>query len=306
MLLKAALASLGIEARYAAVRTFESDPAPYRFPEADRWGYLTLVVRTEPEAAWTWLDPGMRWAPFGTLAPGAQGASAWVLPEPGETTALRTTAPQDDGARGRDTEMQLTLAEDGTLRGEGVERYLGFEGASARNGLEQMDEARRRQAVEASLARVFPGLTLESLALENEAEGIAIRYAFTVPGFARDLGEGRQLLRIDAFQANLGRRFLARGARSTPLLVANTDRARTTVQLALPEGAEVERGVEAAREHGPFGDYKRDVAVDGRRIAIRETLDMHRARVAPEQYADFAAWVSAVDRAQSVELVVRR
>jgi len=306
VLLKAALASLGIEARYAAIRPFEADPAPYRFPEGDRWGYMALVVRPEPGDGWIWLDPGMRWAPFGTLAPGARGATAWILPEPGETAAQRTTAPQDDGQRGRDTEMRLVLGADGALHGEGVERYLGFDGAAARNGLEQMDDARRQQAIEASLARVFPGLSLDSLAIENEASGIAVRYAFSVPAFARDLGDGRQLVRIDAFQANLGRRFLARGTRETPLLVANPDRARISLQLELPEGTVVERGVEAAREFGPFGDYKRDVAFDGRVLAIRESLDMHRARVAPEQYADFANWVSAVDRAQSVELVVRR
>lgn len=306
VLLKAALASLGIDARYAAVRTFEADPAPYRFPDADRWGYVALVVRPERDAEWIWLDPGMRWAPFGTLAPGAQGANAWVLPEPGEITAQRTTTPRDDGQRGRDTDLRLVLGADGALHGEGVERYLGFDGAAARNGLDQMDEERRRQAIEASLARVFPGLTLESLALENEADGVAVRYAFTVPGFARDLGEGRQLLRIDAFQANLGRRFLARSTRETPLLVAGADHARVTMKLELPEGTAVERGVDAAREHGPFGDYKRDVAFDGRSLVIRETLDMNQARVAPGAYADFAAWVSAVDRAQAVELVVRR
>jgi hypothetical protein len=133
-----------------------------------------------------------------------------------------------------------------------------------------------------------------------------VRYALTVPGFARSIGDGRQLLQIDAFQANLGKRFLARGSRETPLLVANADRARVSLKLELPEGMVVERGIDAAREHGAFGDYKRDVAFDGTTLAIRETLDMHRARIAPDAYADFAAWVSAVDRAQSVELVVKR
>ncbi|WP_373046428.1 tetratricopeptide repeat protein [Vulgatibacter sp.] len=306
LLLKAAFAALGIDARYAAVRTFDVDPDPYRFPDASRWGHLALVVRPGPEADWIWLDPTTRWAPFGAVAPQAQGATAWILPEPGSTVAQRTTTPKHGGRQGRDTELRLVLDAEGALSGTGVERYLGFEGAAARAGLERMDPERRKQVIEASLARIFPGLTLESLELENEADGVAVRYAFRLPGFARDLGEGRQRLQLEMFQANLGRRFLARGSRETPLLVASAEQARISVQLELPEGATLVGGVEAAREHGPFGDYKRDVAVDGRTIAIREALDLHRNRVEPAAYGDFAAWVSAVDRAQSVELVIQR
>jgi len=79
-----------------------------------------------------------------------------------------------------------------------------------------------------------------------------------------------------------------------------------TLHLELPQGAVVEGGVEAAREHGPFGDYRRDVGVEGSRVAIREALDLHRGRVPPEAYPAFADWVSAVDRAQQIELVYRR
>jgi len=306
LLLKAAFDALGIESRYAAVRTFDRDPAPYRFPEADRWSHIVLVVRTAPDAPWIWLDPATRFAPFGALAPQAQGVSAWILPEPGETGAMRTTTPVHDGPAGREVELRLALGEDGVLRGEGRERYLGFEAAAARSGLEQMDADRRRQVVEGSLAGAFPGLTLQSLDIAFEEGVVEVRYAFEQPNATRSRGDGRQALQLSALEADLGRRYLARASRETPLLVAAPERAAVTLHLELPQGAVVEGGVEAAREHGPFGDYRRDVGVEGRTVAIREQLLVERGRVEPARYADFADWVSAVDRAQTVELIFRR
>lgn len=307
LLLKAALDSLGIEARYAAVRTFDQDPDSYRFPEPERWGYVVLAVRPDREGGYVWLDPSTRWMPFGMLSPVARDTTAWILPEPGETEARRVSTPDGaDAPRGRAVDLKLALAADGSLAGEGVERYLGFEGAVARSALDDMDDDRRRQVVEGSLAGAFRGLTLEDLSVENDAGGVSIRYRFKVPSFARDLGQGRQLVDLDFFAAGLGRRFLARGSRETPLLLAAPERTVIRTEMTLPDGAKLERPIDPAREHGPYGDYRRAVATGGGKIAIDESLDVARNRITPDAYRDFAAWVSAVDRAQAIEAVVAR
>lgn len=306
-LIKAALDDLGIEARFAAIRTFEQDPAPYRFPEPNRFGYMALAVRVDKNAPWIWLDPGVRGMPFGELIPAAQGVTAWILPEPGENRSWRVTTPEGraDG-RGREVELRVALAADGELSGTGVERYLGYDAAVALESLEQMDDERRRQVVESSLSRNFRGLTLEELEVVPQVGAVELRYRFRVPGYGRAIGADRMLVDLDFFSANLGRRYLARGSRETALLISQPERTAARVELVLPEGLHVEHGIEAAREHGPFGDYRRAVAVGDHTVGIEETMELSRGRIAPEAYPQFASWAAAVDRAQAMELVLVR
>lgn len=323
VLLKAALDELGIEARFAALRPFDQDPSPMRFPRSGRFGHLALAVRPEPRGGLVWLDPTVRWAPFGEVAPLVRGVPGYLLPLPGEEGPLATSSPTlQDVPQGREIELELTVGGDGALVGSGVERYLGFEAAWARSGLERLDEERRRQVIEAALAKSFRGLILEELVVEGEAAGsragggepgpagaVSLHYRFRVPGYAQDLGEGLSALPLEIFPADLGRRFLTRAQRQSPLLLASPERVRSRVELTLPRGASVIGGPEAARELGLFGGYKRVVAIEGCHgagpceVTIQEELDLERGRVSPREYQEFAGWALAVDRAQSEELI---
>ncbi|HEX4620358.1 MAG TPA: tetratricopeptide repeat protein, partial [Myxococcaceae bacterium] len=82
-LLKASLESLGYPSRVAAVRTFGVDPAAYAYPDEQLLQYV--AVRTElADGSVLWLDPLVRYAPFGELPEQALGErEAYLLPEPG-------------------------------------------------------------------------------------------------------------------------------------------------------------------------------------------------------------------------------
>jgi len=305
LLIKAALDELGIPNRWAVVRTWDQSPLDLRFPRTSRWAYLALVVRPDPQGGQLWLDPSMRWAPFGRLAPLAEGSPALLLPESGTDRPQATGTPAgSDAPRGRVVEVLLTLGEDGTLKGEGTERYLGFDAAWARGSLEKIDDDRRRQAVESALAKGFRGLTLDDLTVDPPGDTLTLRYRFTVPEAARELGQGLRSMDLDFFAAGLGRRFLARGDRETSLFLRAPEKVETRIQIELPPSLRIVGAPDAAREKGAFGDYKRSVAASPSRFAIEESLELSRGRVRPHEYRDFARWVMAVDRAQAAELVL--
>lgn len=306
VLLRAALAALGIESRFAVIRGFEENPRASRFPEVGRWS--AVVLTAEVGGKTLWLDPALRWAPFGEVRPSLRGQPGFLLPAPGDDPSVvrRVTAPAPgESPLGRSVEVRLEVAENGDVRGEGVERHLGYDGARARNSLENLDADRRRQGIEASLARSFRGLVLDDL--EVEAKGppgspVIIRYRFHAPGLARPLGDGRLGLE-GFFAADLGRKFLTRGVRETPLLVPEPERREITVHLALPAGTTLHR-LPDAEVRSEFGAWVRTVrpAVGG--AEIREELSLERRRVLPEEYPAFARWVTAVDRGQATEAIV--
>jgi hypothetical protein len=99
-LLKAALESAGFPARLAAVRSFGTDPAPYRFPNEVLFPYVCLQV-TVPGSQPVWLDTLVRYGPFGLLPEqAANGLEAYLLPEPGRPlVAVKTPAQGSSGGR---------------------------------------------------------------------------------------------------------------------------------------------------------------------------------------------------------------
>jgi hypothetical protein len=90
-LLIASLRALGFDARPVAVRTFTADPAPYLFPNESLLPYVCVRV-TLADGKALWLDPLVRYAPFGELPEFALGGrEAYVFPEPGRPLEKVTT-----------------------------------------------------------------------------------------------------------------------------------------------------------------------------------------------------------------------
>ncbi|GEJ59503.1 hypothetical protein [Anaeromyxobacter diazotrophicus] len=304
VLLQSLLEALGVRSRLALVRDFGRDPAPYRFPRPDLYGYA--VLRLERGGQVTWLDPTTRGTPYGVLPAQLRGAEALVLPGPGEQVEVARTPP-DDGSERRRTRLAVTVDAEGGAVLEGSDAYTGFEAAALRASVERLDGQARRQAMEQMLARSFRGAALLDLAVDGEGalEGpVTLRWRAKVERWAR-LEEGRAVAEQPVFPARLGARFLQRAARETPLLVAGDDRASLELSVTLPAGWQPLPGAQAALET-PFGSFRRVEQVSGGRLQRTDQLDLLRGRIAPADYPAFGAFARAVDAAQGEPLVFRR
>src|SRR5262249_39328026 len=151
---KAALEAEGFPARLAMVRTFATDPSPYRFPNEALFPYVCLRVEVPGHEA-VWLDTVIRYGPFGLLPEqAANGREAYLLPEPGRPlVALKTPAQQAQAVGGREVTLNLALSEDGTLSGDVLEVYSGFEAAQLAETLEGVSNEQRDQALQQALSR---------------------------------------------------------------------------------------------------------------------------------------------------------
>ena len=108
------------------------------------------------------------------------------------------------------------------------------------------------------------------------------------------------------FPAQLGRRLVTVGKRTTPLFIGESESSLTRVKLELPEGFAAPRVVPPVEEKSPFGRYARTEQLEGRTLTIEEELRLERGRIAPKDYGDFGAWAGNVDLIQSRDFVLRR
>ncbi|HZH02303.1 MAG TPA: DUF3857 domain-containing protein, partial [Myxococcaceae bacterium] len=158
--LKAGLEVLGVPTRIAAVRTFAVDPAPYRFPNEALFTYVCLRAQVGGEEVW--LDPLVRFAPFGELPEPARGREAYLLPEPGHPLK-KVKTPSGSAIPLKQVALALTLSETGTLSGSGEEAYSGFEAAQLGEALDALSPEQRTQALQSALTQYFGGATLSQL-----------------------------------------------------------------------------------------------------------------------------------------------
>ncbi len=302
-LLKAALEAEGFPARLAMVRTFATDPSPYRFPNEALFPYVCLRVDV-PGHEPVWLDTVIRYGPFGLLPEQAtNGREAYLLPEPGRPlVALKTPAQKSSG--GREVTLDLALAEDGTLSGDVLEVYSGFEAAQLAETLEGVSSEQRDQALQQALSRYFGGAQLSQLRLDvKRAVGapLSLRYHFVAPRFAR-VDEGRMTLGPLTYPAQVGRRYVTLGTRRSPLFIDSTESNVSHVALRLPRGWHVDDPLKGGKLESPFGLFTRD-EVEGEVFRVEERYRLDMARIPVAQYEAFAGFAGQVDLLQTRDLV---
>jgi tetratricopeptide (TPR) repeat protein len=300
LLLLAVLDALGVPARLALVRPFQADASVHRFPRLDL--YAQPVVRVEMDGRVLWLDPTLRWNPFGTLTQSARDAEAIVLPRPGEPLRFERT-PADGDGDGYEVDLRVTVDAQGDALVEGTERFGGHDGAATKVALEAVDARQRRQVVEQGLSRSFRALQLEEVSFEGERRRdapLVIRYRARVPGFASLVG-GRMAIEAVPYPARLSARLAPLAARETPLLVPSAERAAMRVVIVPPEGAVPLPG--PRREvAGAHGSYQRVERVEGGALVREDRLEVHRARVAPQAYPSLVRFAAEVDEAQAAPM----
>ncbi|HEY1087227.1 MAG TPA: DUF3857 domain-containing protein, partial [Archangium sp.] len=307
-LLKASLDALGLEARLVAVRAFTADPAPYLFPNEALLPYLCLRVSLKDGQA-IWLDPLVRFAPFGELPEFALGGlEAWVLPESGRPLE-RVTTPPRSARPGKNVVLDLSLDAEGVLSGKGVETYTGYEAAQLAEALESLSPDQRDQALQSALSRYYGGADLSKLSVDAKRDvgaPVIVSYEFKAARFARAEGGSRLVASSLTYPLMLGRRFLAVPSRVTPLFIDTSEASSTKATLTLPAGWVLQGPVGEVKLEGPSGKYVRREAQQGNIVKVEEECVLTQSRVPPKQYDAFAQFAGEVDLVQQRDLLFEK
>ena len=246
----------------------------------------------------------IRYGPFGLLPEqAANGLDAYLLPEPGRPL-LTVKTPAQPPVGGREVKLDLHLTEDGTLSGDVLEVYSGFEAAQLAETLEGVSNEQRDQALQQALSRYFGGADLSALRLDvKRAVGapLSLRYHFVAPRFAR-VEDGRMTLGPLTYPAQVGRRYVTVGTRRSPLFIDSTEQNVSHVTLRLPSGWHIDDPLKDGKLESPFGLFTRDEH-EAETFRVEESYRLDMARIPVNQYEAFAGFAGQVDLLQTRDLV---
>jgi hypothetical protein len=288
------------------VRPFNQDPAPYRFPRGELYSYSVLRIDLPDGPAF--VDPSFRLSPFDALPAFARGEDAWVVPEPGEDPQrIRTPAGEGSAGSGRRLTLSLTVDAEGGATGEGADTYLGFDGAALKDGLERIDEAQRKQAIEMMLGRGLRRVELVKLSAEGEGQvGVPATLHYDIRAQAGRREGDRLVVPGSLLASRLSRRFIEKADRSLPMLVDSPEKIALVTRIKLPAGMHLRdepAPIAVVTEQGHFSWTARESQGT---LVVEEQLDIPQQRIAPERYPAFADLCRKVDDAEAQDLVVSR
>ena len=134
---------------------------------------------------------------------------------------------------------------------------------------------------------------------------LTIRYQFKAPRFARAEGE-RLVFGALGYPEMLGRRYVQRGRRDTPLYIGRTEKSITRVNLKLPAGYSLNGPLGEVKVADDFGQFIRRERQDGDTLQVEEEFLLNMRRVPTAKYENFAHFAGQVDLLQTRDLLLEK
>lgn len=249
------------------------------------------------------LDPGTRFCPFGIVRWTRTSAAAMKLSKNGGTFYM-TPNPDSTGAVTR-RNAELTLEEDGTLKGKIVVQLNGQEALSRRLDALEEDETGRNKDLEddvKSWIAASADLKLEKVTgWESTEEPLVAEFSVELPGYASQAGK-RMLLPTGIFQAQQKNPF-AHAERVHPIYFRYPYQEVDNVHVKLPAGYSIESMPRPQEQNHAAGRILTKRESQAGELFFSRGLEMPVFYVAQENYGtlkDFFNVIQTVDEEQAV------
>jgi tetratricopeptide (TPR) repeat protein len=291
----------GIEADVGIVRDRLAAPPTGPMSEAETFG--ALAVRLTTEHGPRWMVVRDKFAPYGYMPSSLRGQPAIVL-RPG---GPRETTPTGGSIDGVTHEGTVDLSADGSARLEIEQRYEGKLAILLRSALEQLPEARFKEAIESRLLpQSLPGARVVTVDVKNLArhdEPLVLHMKLEMSSFARP--RGGELVISPLFPLRMGA-LAALPSRETPLYISESIATHLTMRLhiKLPAGARVATTLEPTSAEDEGRTARINDRVEGGVLVLDRVIDLPAGRVQPSAYVKFQTFARRVDTALHRDVAV--
>jgi len=301
------LREVGVPAELTLVRTRRGgrlDPSPASLAIFDH--AIVYVPSLD-----LYLDGTAEFSGISELPSEDQGVMVLRVGPPGDAAAgtLAETPLLPASTSRVERRWELGLDTSGDAR---VTETLSIRGQAAANWREHYQSAGERAD---RYGRVwsgrFPGARLTSVdmpGIDDREQPVTVRSTVMVPRFGQLRGGRSVELPVSGRDADFVRTYARLSERRDDLVLAYPWQHDEELTYKLPAGWRLLGGGladGAARDvESAFGRFHLDVRVDGGLVRVRSFLDVERARIAPDEYARFRAFLGEIDATLQERLLI--
>ncbi len=250
-----------------------------------------------------YLEPGTRFCPYGFVRWNHTEIDALKLDKKGGTFIKAPSMSYDKSVTTRNATM--TLAEDGTLKGDIVLEFKGAEALEHRLDAVDRDDAGRKKDLEDEVAQWLPAGSVVKMSVaqgwEDSDAPLAARFNVEVPNYATNAGK-RLLVPAFLFQLKQNQAF-AHSQRKYPVYFPYPFTDTDAVIMKVPAGFTLESVPQPEDAKLPYARYQNVSNFDGLQLVTQRQLAFNAIYLPVEKYTELKAFfgkVQAGDEQQAV------
>ncbi|MCA1594260.1 MAG: DUF3857 domain-containing protein [Acidobacteria bacterium] len=240
----------------------------------------------------------------GDLPDHEQGSFALVAA--GETGALiRMPVTEPDGNR-LDRQVEMSLAEDGSIAATVHERMIGQSAANARRDFKGLSRAQYTKAIEDWVSLGATGAKFNKIepADSRDAGRFALDVEFTVDRYAQSM-QDRLLVFKPAVVSRGMVVSLTEPTRTHPVVLKSRAYTETT-HIKLPAGFDVDEMPDALKLDSAFGNYSATYEVKDGQLVFTRSLVQRQATIPAEQYDQLRKFFGRIRATEESPVVLAR
>ncbi|HMC29809.1 MAG TPA: DUF3857 domain-containing protein [Candidatus Angelobacter sp.] len=250
-----------------------------------------------------YLEPGTRFCPYGFVRWNHTEIDALKLDGKGGTFIKAPSMAYDKSVTSRNANM--TLAEDGTLKGNVVLEFKGAEALEHRLDAVDRDEAGRKKDLEDELKQWLPTGAVVKMAMaqgwEDSDSSLVARFDVELPNYATMAGK-RLLVPAFLFQLKQNQAF-AHSQRKYPVYFPYPFTDNDVVTMKAPAGFMLESVPQSEDAKLPYARYQNVSNFDGLQLVTQRQLAFNAIYLPLEKYSELKSFfgkVQAGDEQQAV------
>ena len=272
----------------------------------NQWQLNTSLVRVVEDGSFRFLDPGMRFAPYGVLPWPETGVIGRVLQETGGGW-VRTPVPTSIESR-IERKARLELNEDGSVAGKLTVTFTGLQALTRRVDERNADHAERKRYLESEIKELVPvGIDVD---LINEPDWIGstpmlvAEFSLRVPGWAS--GSGRRLLMpVSMFTGRLSEVF-SHGTRKYPLYFDFPFQENDYLSIHIPRTLQVGGLPKPQSRDLKIVAYALHEAADGDTLSLDRQMSVDGVLIPVEKFEDLRGFFQSLKAADEEQVIITK
>ncbi len=250
------------------------------------------------------FDATDEYTPVGDLPDYLQGSYALIAAgESGGLVEMPVTPP-DLNSWNRETEV--TLADNGSIKGVIRERITGQESRPPRSMFRSLSNTDFNKSIERWLTRGATGVKLDKLTTRDRQEESAfdMDVEFSAPSYAQ-LMQNRLLVFKPTIASRTNSVYLTDPSRKHPVMIDSSS-FRESVKFDLPAAFAVDELPDAVKLETPFGAYSTTFEVKDGKLYFTRSLTMKRATISVDRYKEVRDFFTRMLNAEQSPVVLVR
>ena len=250
------------------------------------------------------FDPTWENTPFGQIEDNLQGSYALLVEGPDSQVIQIPVLSPDLNVVHRSA--RLTLAADGSLKGNAAESWFGDIASEPRQYLNEADVEKRQKAFDHLIGEDMMAASLTSLKIQNLAaldKDLTTSFDLSADHFASSVGPllmvrprvfGSYTLPVDHKKRNVS------------IELGETMQGTDSFDIQLPDGYSVDELPDPVKEDVGFATYQSSTVLNGRTLHYTRTYTVRQVSLPPEKYADLQRFIATIAADEDSRVVLKR